>query len=248
VLGCQIDRVDMEQALAYCDEVIQRRGFAQHMAINVAKLVAMRGDPQLRESIERCELVTADGQPIVWASRWLGDPLPCRVAGIDLMEHLLRRAAMRGYRVYVLGAEAEVLEQAVARMRAEYPNLHIAGYHHGYYAPAEEPDVAAAIAAARPDMLFVAMSSPRKEYFLDRFGPTLGVPFVMGVGGAIDVYAGLVRRAPVAMQRFGLEWLFRLLQEPRRLMKRYLATNTRFVIWLFREVVVLRLGGREVRA
>ena len=110
VLGCAIDRVDLDESLAYCEAVINARGFAQHMAINVAKLVTMRRD-DLRASIERCELVTADGQPIVWASRLLGDPVPCRVAGIDLMEHLLALAARKGYRVYILGATAEVLEQ-----------------------------------------------------------------------------------------------------------------------------------------
>jgi N-acetylglucosaminyldiphosphoundecaprenol N-acetyl-beta-D-mannosaminyltransferase len=247
VLGCAVDRVDLEECLAYCDAVIHGRGFAQHMAINVAKLVAMRHDDALRESVERCELITADGQPIVWASRLLGDPLPCRVAGIDLMEALFERAAATGYRVYVLGASAEVLERAVARVRREYPTLEIAGYRDGYYADPEEPEVAAAITAAQADILFVAMSSPRKEYFLARYGQSLGVPFVMGVGGAIDVYAGLVRRAPVLLQRIGLEWLFRLLQEPRRLINRYTKTNTEFLMLLARELLRERLqwGGSD---
>ena len=112
VLGCDIDRVDLARALAFCEDVIQSRGFAQHMAINVAKLVRMRKDAQLRWGIERCELVTADGQPVVWASRLLRDPLPSRVAGIDLMNGLLALAAVKGYRVYILGARPEVLERA----------------------------------------------------------------------------------------------------------------------------------------
>ena len=248
VLGCAIDRVDLDESLAYCEAVINARGFAQHMAINVAKLVSMRNDDHLRASIERCELVTADGQPVVWASRLLGDPVPCRVAGIDLMEHLLALAARKGYRPYILGATAEVLDSAISRMRRELPSLRLAGYHDGYYADEEETELAASIAAAHPDILFVAMSSPRKEYFLARHGRAIGAPFVMGVGGAIDVYAGVVQRAPVFIQRLGLEWLFRLMQEPRRLAKRYATTNALFVLMLSRELVSRRRPNDAMRS
>jgi N-acetylglucosaminyldiphosphoundecaprenol N-acetyl-beta-D-mannosaminyltransferase len=237
VLGCKIDRVDFDQAVAFCEDVIRSRGFAQHLAMNVAKLVAMRADDQLRYTGEQCELVTADGQPVVWASRLLGDPLPTRVAGIDLMQALLARAALQGYRVYILGARPEVLERAVAHMRSRYPGIAVVGYRDGYYDDEHEAAVAAEIAAAGPDILFVAMSSPRKEYFLTRHGRKMGVPFVMGVGGAVDVMAGVTRRAPDVMQRTGLEWLFRLAQEPRRLGLRYASTNTRFVALLSRELV-----------
>jgi N-acetylglucosaminyldiphosphoundecaprenol N-acetyl-beta-D-mannosaminyltransferase len=249
VLGCRIDRVDLEQAVGLCEEAIRVGRFTQHMSINVAKLVAMRTDDELRRGIERCELVTADGQPVVWASRLLGDPLPMRVAGIDLMEALLARAVVRGYRVYILGARPEILLRAVARLHASYPGILLVGYRDGFYAEEEEAAVAATIADARPDILFVAMSSPRKEYFLMRHGPTLGVPFVMGVGGAIDVVAGVTRRAPVVLRRSGLEWLFRCAQEPRRLTRRYLATNTRFIALMSRELghdyVTRRLARRE---
>lgn len=235
ILGCNIDRVDFDQALAACDMVIASRGFAQHMAINVAKLIGLREDQLLRESIERCELVTADGQPLVWASRLLRDPLPCRVAGIDLMHGLLELARVKGYRVYVLGAKPDVLLAAVRRIRDQHPGISIVGYRDGYYDDADETAVAAEIAASRPDILFVAMSSPRKEYFLAQHGSGLGVPFVMGVGGAVDVVAGVTRRAPIAIQHLGLEWLFRLVQEPRRLARRYAVTNGQFVGLLVRE-------------
>jgi N-acetylglucosaminyldiphosphoundecaprenol N-acetyl-beta-D-mannosaminyltransferase len=247
VLGCRIDRIDLAQTVAVCEDAIRARRFTQHMAINVAKLMAMRSDGQLREGVERCELVTADGQPVVWASHLLGDPLPMRVAGIDLMQALLARAAVKGYRVYILGARRDILVRAVAHIRDQHPGIVLAGYRDGYYANEEEGAVAAAIAAARPDILLVAMSSPRKEYFLMRYGPTLGVPFVMGVGGAIDVVAGVTRRAPVALQRSGLEWLFRLAQEPRRLGRRYLTTNTRFLVLVTREVGHAYLVRRSAR-
>lgn len=237
VLGCAIDRLDLEESVAYCEAVINARGFAQHMAINVAKLVAMRSDPQLRRGVEMCELITADGQPVVWASRLLRDPVPERVPGIDLMQALLARAALKGYRVYILGAKAADLGRAVAHIRSLYPGIDVVGYRDGYYADAEEAAVANAIRQAEPDILFVAMSSPRKEYFLARHGRSLGVPFVMGVGGAVDILAGVTRRAPIVLQQSGLEWLFRLAQEPRRLGLRYASTNARFVALLSRELM-----------
>jgi N-acetylglucosaminyldiphosphoundecaprenol N-acetyl-beta-D-mannosaminyltransferase len=229
VLGCAIDRVTMSEAVDRCERYVSAGGFAQHMAINAAKLVSMRDDAELRDIIARCELVTADGQAVVWASKVLGDALPERVAGIDLMDALLDRAAKRGWAVYFLGAKPDVLERAVVRLRERHPGLRVAGTRDGYFSEAEEPAVAEAIREARPQLLFVAMPSPKKEYFLGTYGPRMSVPFVMGVGGSIDVMAGLTRRAPRLMQRAGLEWLFRLAQEPRRMFRRYLLTNVRFI-------------------
>jgi N-acetylglucosaminyldiphosphoundecaprenol N-acetyl-beta-D-mannosaminyltransferase len=237
VLGCEIDRVDFERALRICEQAIESRRFVQHMAINAAKLVTMRTDELLRQSVGQCELITADGQSIVWASRLLRDPLPERVAGIDLMVGLLERAATNGYRVYILGAKPEVLEAAVIEIRSRYPRIVIAGARDGYYSDVEQDEVAASIAASDPDILFVAMTSPRKEYFLERYGRVVRAPFVMGVGGAIDVLAGVTVRAPVPLQHLGLEWLFRLVQEPRRLAKRYWHTNLIFVGLLSRAML-----------
>jgi N-acetylglucosaminyldiphosphoundecaprenol N-acetyl-beta-D-mannosaminyltransferase len=237
ILGCELDRVDLAGALERCEESISSRRYMQHMAINAAKLVAMQHDPSLAGVVGACELVTADGQAVVWASRLLGDPLPERVAGIDLMQALMERAAASGYRIFILGARQEILEEAVVRLRERYRSLILAGYRNGYFAPEEEAAVAEEIRRARADILFVAMSSPGKELFLGRHGASLEVPFVMGVGGSIDVMAGLTRRAPRAMQRLGLEWLFRLLQEPRRLFRRYAVTNVRFITLVGRELL-----------
>jgi N-acetylglucosaminyldiphosphoundecaprenol N-acetyl-beta-D-mannosaminyltransferase len=236
VLGCAIDRLDMEQTVARIDGIIANRGFAQHVAVNAAKIVAMREDRELKRIIAGCELVSADGQSVVWASRILKDPLPARVAGIDLMQELLALAERRGYRVFILGAGADVLSRALQRIRERHPGLAIAGTRDGYFPDEDAATVAAEIAAHRPHILFVAMPSPRKEYWLARHGRRLGAPFVMGVGGSVDVLAGEVRRAPVAMQRLGLEWLFRLAQEPRRLFRRYVSTNTRFVLYVLYEL------------
>jgi N-acetylglucosaminyldiphosphoundecaprenol N-acetyl-beta-D-mannosaminyltransferase len=228
ILGVEIDRLDMDATVRRCAELIDSGGPVQHVAVNVAKIVALRDDERLREIVEQCDLVSVDGQPVVWASKLLRDPLPERVAGIDLMFRLLALAEKRDYRVFVLGAKQEVLETAVARLAERYPRLTIAGYHHGYFADEESAAVCETVRAAEPHILLVAMSSPRKEYWLADHAAKLGVPFSMGVGGSIDVVAGLTNRAPDVMQRLGLEWFYRFIQEPRRLGPRYLRTNARF--------------------
>jgi N-acetylglucosaminyldiphosphoundecaprenol N-acetyl-beta-D-mannosaminyltransferase len=247
VLGCAIDRLDRGATLRAIEATIDGRGYMQHMAINAAKLVAMHDDPRMREIIAGCELVNADGQSVVWASRLLGDPLPERVAGIDLMADLLGLAERRGFGIYVLGARAEVLEQALQRIRARHPGLRIAGARDGYYDAGQEAEVAGEIAASGTDIVFVAMTSPRKEIFLGTFGRALGAPFVMGVGGSVDVIAGVTRRAPAGWQRLGLEWLYRLLQEPRRMFRRYAVTNARFIGLVARALIARRGPGHHHR-
>jgi N-acetylglucosaminyldiphosphoundecaprenol N-acetyl-beta-D-mannosaminyltransferase len=235
VLGCEIDSVTMTEALERAEDVIEQRGYVQHMAVNAAKLVAAARDARLRDAIAASELVTADGQAVVWASRLLGDPLPERVAGIDLMNALLARAAERGWRVFLLGARRTVLDEAAKRIRERDGRIRIAGCRDGYFTADEEPAVVSDIAAAQADILFVGMSSPKKELFLRAHGRSLGIPFVMGVGGAFDILAGKTRRAPLLLQRLGLEWLFRLVQEPRRLFRRYAETNLRFLALVLAE-------------
>jgi len=242
ILGCEIDRLDMAQTVERCRQLIESGGVAQHMAINAAKLVAMADDPQLREIVRRCTLVNADGQAVIWASLILGDPLPARVAGIDLMEELLRLASERGYRVYILGARQSVLVQAVERIRDRHAGINLVGFRDGYFSSDQDASVAAEIAACKPDLLFVAMSSPRKEFFLGTYGSQIEAALLMGVGGSIDVMAGVTKRAPKGMQAAGLEWLFRIIQEPRRMFPRYARTNGRFV-WL-----VARAWLRDRRA
>ena len=237
VLGCEIDRLDMRAALERCEHHIEARVPAQHMAVNAAKIVAMQDDMDLLRLVNNCELVTADGQAVVWASRLLGDRLPTRVTGIDLMHELLALAERKGYGVYVLGARAEVLEQAVIRIRGQHPELRVVGYRDGYFSEQEEREVVADIRGTRPDLLFVAMPSPRKEHFIGRWRMDLDIPFCMGVGGSIDVIAGVTRRAPRPVQRLGLEWAYRLAQEPRRLLRRYLVSNWRFVALMAAELL-----------
>ncbi|MBS1878070.1 MAG: WecB/TagA/CpsF family glycosyltransferase [Actinobacteria bacterium] len=240
LLGSPLDIVNMDEAVARCRAAIDSRGYLQHMSINAAKLVSMRSDEELRSSVEACGLITADGQSVVWAARLLGSRLPERVAGIDLMHRMLEAANAHGYRVYFLGARPEVLEAAISNLRAQLPDLVVAGSQHGYFSDGETDAVAEAIRSAEADILFVAMSSPRKEHFLGRLGRDLGAPFTMGVGGSVDVVAGVTSRAPVVLQRAGLEWLYRMLQEPGRLGRRYLTTNFQFIRMVIGEMATRR--------
>lgn len=241
ILGCGIDALTMDAAVSWAAAVVGRRTFAHCTGVNAAKLVDALHDERLRDITGRADLVTADGQSVVWASRLLDDPLPERVAGIDLMLRLFAVAEERGWRVFLLGARPEVVEETARRVHSIHPRLVLAGYRDGYFSEAEDAIVAAEIAATRADVLFVGITSPRKEYFIDAWGPKMDVPLVMGVGGAFDVVAGLRRRAPDLVQRLGLEWLFRLVQEPRRLFRRYAITNARFMTHVLRDAVRRRV-------
>jgi N-acetylglucosaminyldiphosphoundecaprenol N-acetyl-beta-D-mannosaminyltransferase len=205
----------------------------QHVVLNAAKVVELERSPDLAEVIRRCDLVSPDGVSVVWASRLLGRPLPERVSGIDLMERLVAAAAKDGRTVYFLGARPEVVARTVEVLQARHPDLRVAGFHHGYWTDDEE--MVARIREAAPDYLLVGIPSPRKEFWLSANLRSLGVPFAMGVGGSFDVIAGVHRRAPRWAREHGLEWLWRLLQEPRRMWRRYLIGNWRFIALVLRE-------------
>jgi len=185
--------------------------------------------------IINCDIINADGQAIVWASRLFNTPLPERVAGIDLMESLVKLSAQKKYRIFFLGATEEIVNTVVNFYTNEYGRDIIAGYRNGYYKKEEEQKVAKQISESNADILFVAMSSPKKEIFLNTYKDLIQTPFIMGVGGSFDVVAGFVKRAPLWMQKSGLEWFYRVLQEPRRMWKRYLFGNSRFIYLVLKE-------------
>jgi N-acetylglucosaminyldiphosphoundecaprenol N-acetyl-beta-D-mannosaminyltransferase len=251
LFGIPVCAITLAEAVACVERAVAARAPLHVGVVNAAKIAHMRHDARLREDVLASDLILADGASVVWASRLLRRRLPERVAGIDLMLGILDSAARHGFRVFCLGATPAVLEQATARMAAQFPGLVLAGAHHGYFSPEEERVVADRIAAARADVLFVAMTSPRKEQFLAAWSPRLGVPVCHGVGGSFDVVAGKVRRAPAVWQRLGLEWLYRLGQEPRRLWRRYLVTNAVFVAMVAGELLRPhggRRGGAGARA
>jgi len=244
VLGVPVDNLSMAETLDRVGELIALKTPHQHVVVNVDKIVKAARDPALREIIAACAIVNADGMPVVWASKLIGRPLKERVAGVDLFFALLQRAAQSGWRVYFLGARAEVVEEVARRARSAHPALQIAGFRDGYWPPEQDDDVAAAIGQARPDILFVAISSPRKEQFLAAQQARMRVPFAMGVGGTFDVMVGRVRRAPRWMQVAGFEWFYRFVQEPRRMFRRYFVDSLPFFVLLARAVLRDRVGVR----
>jgi len=200
---------------------------------NVDFLVQAITDADLRRILVEAHLVVCDGMPIVWASRWLGNPLPERVAGADLVPELIRVAAQRGQRLFFLGATDEANKAAVANVRREFPGAIVAGHYSPPFRPIEKMDHAEIIQRvreAKPDLLFVAFGCPKAEKWIASAYRELEVPVVIGVGATIDFLAGRVKRAPLWAQHSGVEWLYRLCQEPRRLFWRY-ATDLRFFMW-----------------
>jgi N-acetylglucosaminyldiphosphoundecaprenol N-acetyl-beta-D-mannosaminyltransferase len=234
-LGCEIDSLTMDETLARVIGLVESGQPTQHVVVNAAKVVAMHDDPRLRGIVNDCAVVNADGQAVVWASRLLGQPLPERVAGVDLFEHLLAEAESRNYRVFFLGATQAALDSMLARLSLRHPKLIVAGSRNGYFDDGENSDVVASVRESGSHLLFVGVPSPRKEYWLAANLREMGVPFAMGVGGSFDVLAGHARRAPQWMQRAGLEWAYRLAQEPRRMWRRYIVGNARFVGLVARE-------------
>jgi N-acetylglucosaminyldiphosphoundecaprenol N-acetyl-beta-D-mannosaminyltransferase len=237
ILDTPIDALSMEDTLGRARDAMKGRNPIVQVSVNVAKLVEMRRNPELRQDVLSSDLISADGMGIVLAGRLLGLQLRNRVAGIDLMTALLALCARDGFRPYFLGATQEVLRRAEIAAISRFAGLRLAGTHHGYFEPEQEGEVIETIRAANADCLFVGMPTPRKERFLRRHRSVLNVPFVMGVGGSFDVLAGKVRRAPHWMQASGLEWAYRIYQEPRRMWWRYARTNAVFGCLLVRALV-----------
>lgn len=238
LFGVSFDALRMDEVVLRCRNALLTRSRIAFGMLNAAKIVNMRSDPLLRNSLLECDLLLADGQSIVWASRLLRHPLPERITGIDLFETLLTLAHAEGRSVYLLGARPDILAALEANLRARFAGLRIVGSHHGYFDAADDEAIATDIRRSGADMLFLGMVSPKKETFLATYGARLGVPILHGVGGSFDILAGLTRRAPLAWQRCGMEWAYRVLQEPRRLWRRYLATNTAFILLTAKELVL----------
>jgi N-acetylglucosaminyldiphosphoundecaprenol N-acetyl-beta-D-mannosaminyltransferase len=231
--------LSMQDTVAVIAKRIKQDCFTQHVVLNVAKLVHMRKDRALRESVNSCDIINIDGMGVVWGARLCGLNIPERVSGVDLFLRLLEMSAQEGFPVYFLGARQEVVQKMVQCMGERFPDLNIAGWHHGYFWDDEE-SVVRDIQSSGAALLFVAITSPKKENFINKWKDKLGVQFVMGVGGTFDVMAGKTKRAPKWMQRIGLEWFFRLCQEPRRMWKRYLVTNSIYAWLLLKERIKTR--------
>lgn len=237
LLGCPVDVLTMAETVDLARDAMRTRTRLQHVALNVAKLVNARSDSLLAADIGGSDLIGIDGMGIVWAARLLGLPVRERVSGVDLLTELLAVCAADGFRPYFLGATQDVLLPAVRETQKKYPALRMAGFRDGYFTPDQESEVVAEIRNSGADCLFIGMPTPRKERFLAAHRDELNVPFIMGVGGSFDVLSGSIDRAPLRMQMMGLEWLYRVYQEPRRMWWRYAKTNALFAGILARAMI-----------
>lgn len=243
LFGVPIKAATMPDVLSSVQRSVRSRTPLHIGVVNAAKIVNMRRNPELGEAVLQSDEIYADGISVVWASRIIGRALPERIAGIDLMHEIL--ACPEGYKVYCLGAKQSVLDEVVRQFNKDYPQATVVGSHHGYFGEEDEAAVAKDIAESGADVLFVAITSPKKEQFMARWADEMAVPVVHGVGGSFDVVAGLVERAPESWQKLGLEWLYRVKQEPGRLWKRYLVTNTLFAFAVVGEFFRVRLARKH---
>lgn len=247
-LGAPVDCCTLQQVVELATAAMKHRRRLQHGDVNVAKFIDFRSDPELYRCTAESDIVCPDGMGIVWGCQLLGLPIRERVTGIDLMMRVIEVCAQTGFKPYFLGARQAILERAIAGVQARYPGLTVAGWRNGYFRAQDEPGIVAEIRSSGADCLFVGISSPMKERFLNRYRDAVGVPLLIGVGGAFDVLGGHVPRAPAWMQRYGLEWLFRLANEPLRLGPRYVRTNTQYLailLFALARSALKRLLGRQ---
>jgi N-acetylglucosaminyldiphosphoundecaprenol N-acetyl-beta-D-mannosaminyltransferase len=253
ILGVPIDDLTMPEALDRLDDFIRigrATGKSHQVAtVNADFVVKALDDPELRGILQEVDMATADGMPLVWGARLLGVHLAGRVTGSDMVPALAERASQKGYRLYLLGAAPGVAARAAEILQARHPALQIVGVVSPPYGSILEmdPAIAERVRAAQPDILLVAFGNPKQEKWISMHSRTLHVPVMIGVGGTFDFIAGITQRAPVWMQRSGLEWLFRLIQEPKRLWKRYVVDMIGFGGFFVRQWWALRGRGRHGR-
>lgn len=248
IMGVGVAKLDLEKALDLAHIAISERKQLHIGVVNAAKVVNMHRNPELASDVNSSDVILADGAAVVLASKVLGQQLPERVTGIDLMYGLMERGQKHGYRIFCLGATEEIVQKVVSEVGARYPGTVVAGYRNGYFNQEDEQAIATQIKNSKADILFVAITSPKKEQFMAQWSDYMGVPLVHGVGGSFDVMAGKVERAPERWQKMGLEWLYRVKQEPGRLWKRYLVTNTLFCVMLLRTFFAQKVFQKAPRS
>lgn len=236
ILNTQIDVLDVKQTVEVVKQYLKEKKPLHLMGVNADKINMLNRNKKLKRIVNDCEIINADGASVILASRYLGTPLPERVAGIDLMQLIVAVAEQEGYKVFLLGARQEIVDKAARVLRDTHPSLQIVGIRNGYFQKEQWKEVAESIRKSGADIVFVGITSPAKEYLVDYFLHKEKINCVfMGVGGSFDVLSGMIKRAPDWFQRHNLEWLFRWAQEPRRLFKRYFVGNLTFIMAVWRE-------------
>ncbi len=236
-----VDVVDLAGALSAIDELVRAGEGGTVFTPNVDHVVLAEQNPRFRAAYAAASLSLVDGMPVFWASRLLGTPLPVKVSGSDLIRPLMQRALTRNYRVFFLGADPGVAEQARAVLERELPGLQVVGVESPrIQIDSVPPELLERIRGARPDIVLVALGAPKQEIFSHEQREALKPAVLVGIGASLDFIAGIKQRAPEWISRAGLEWLFRLAQEPRRLAGRYLLRDPQFLWILGRQLATLR--------
>ena len=230
ILNCKFHWVTYDDVFQKARQCLNGGERGHFTTVNVAILMALRSNSRLREFVDRSLLTVADGQPIVWLSSLLGKPLPQRVTGVDLIEGLCRTAVETNSSVYFLGSRNKVVRQMVKQIQQQIPNLDIAGFHDGYFPDTDAAKRVDEIRQSGAALLLVGLGAPKQEAFIEDHWEQLGVQLAIPIGGAFDMLTGEKPRAPVWMQASGLEWLWRLMLEPKRLAGRYFSTGTSFLV------------------
>jgi len=240
LLGTPIHNVSLSDVFESIDARIRRRAPGYVVTPNVDFICRYSRDENFRRAYDGSFLRVADGVPLIWSSRWLGTPLREKISGSDLVYSLTAHAAAQGHSIYFFGAAPGVADEAARRLKERYPKLRIAGAYSpplGFENDSAATDEAIRrVQAANPDICYVALGCPKQEYWMQRTSHLSRVPVSLGLGGSLDFAAGIVKRAPRVFQRAGLEWAWRLLNDPRRLAKRYLVDDSLFFILLWREM------------
>ena len=216
ILGVNVNSLTMAQAVEAVQQFIAEKKVALVATANAEMLMRSTQDEELKDILNQADLVVPDGAGTVWAAGHLGEPMPERVAGFDLAQELMREAPARGDRIYFFGSAPGVADKAKAKAEELYPGIQVVGTRNGFFTEADEPGIIAEIKAARPDILLAALGVPKQEKWLKKHMQELQVPVSIGVGGTLDVMAGVMERAPLWMQKATLEWLFRGLKQPSR--------------------------------
>lgn len=230
LMGVPVDCITETQAIAVCQDAIAQKRQVCIAPINAAQTILAHENAEFRAVMEDFELALADGKAVAWGAKWVKRlPVPEQVGLPPFVHRLLDMAELYEYSIYFFGAREEIVQQVLARARQRWPRLLIAGYRNGYFKPADEAAMVAAMNESRAAILLVALPSPMKEMWIARHKHELAIPITAGVGGLFDVMAGKVRAAPEPIRKLGLEWVFRMMQEPQRLFKRYMTTTPLFV-------------------
>ncbi|EOL42985.1 WecB/TagA/CpsF family glycosyltransferase [Enterococcus phoeniculicola] len=236
LFGISFDALTMKETVALVNEKLKNKEPTHVLGINADKVNELSHKGQFNQIIRRANIINADGASIILASKILRKPLPERIAGIDLMQELLLLAEKKNYRVYFLGAKQTIVTTMNTCLKAKYPVLNVAGYRNGYFKKENWDEVANELKLCEPDIVFIGITSPLKEQLIDYFLEQNINSVYMGVGGSFDVLSGAIKRAPIWMQKYQLEWLYRVYQEPKRLFRRYLFGNSKFIVHVLQEL------------